>query len=62
MKLIVLEKARHLIHNSWLGLFIPAGIHQLLKTVEKKEGKIQPSLSHPAEVRNCRPFNSGVRP
>lgn len=63
MKSIVLEKTRYLITNSWLGLLLPAGVHQLLRPTEKTEER-QPAAfrNHPAESRISRSPGSAVRP
>ncbi len=63
MKLIVLEKARYLINNSWLGLLIPAGVHYLLKNSEKSAEKTSPQFHHhPAESKMFRSVGSKIRP
>jgi hypothetical protein len=63
MKHFVLEKTRYILTNSWLGLLIPVGVHQLLmapeKTSEKQGGNFR---QHPAESRLSRSAGSTLRP
>lgn len=55
MKSLVLEKTKSLLTNSWLGLLLPAGVHQLLNISEKVSER-QPNMfrQHPAESRPSR--------
>jgi hypothetical protein len=63
MKYFVLEKTRYILNNSWLGLLIPAGVHQLINQVEKTTEKQSNNLrQHPAESKISRSVGSKVRP
>jgi hypothetical protein len=65
MKSIVLEKTKYILANSWLGLLLPVGVHQLLNIAEKSAApdKIQNSFrAHPAESRISRTPASKARP
>lgn len=63
MKYFVLEKTKHILTNSWLGLLIPAGVHQLLNSSEKPSEKQAGNFRHhPAESRLSRSADSKLRP
>lgn len=65
MKYFVLEKTKYLLNNSWIGLLIPAGVHQLLNTVDKPANNTDKPASyraHPAESRISRTVASKARP
>jgi hypothetical protein len=66
MKSFVLEKTKYLLNNSWLGLLVPAGVHQLLSLAEKNaatEKQISTSRRHhPAEFRISRQPGSKAKP
>jgi hypothetical protein len=64
MKSFVLEKTKYIVHNSWIGLLLPAGVHQLLTLAEKSspEKQLSTHRSHPAESRIMRNPGSKVRP
>ncbi len=65
MKSIVLEKTRYILTNSWFGLLLPAGVHQLLNISEKTaiSEKSQNSFrAHPAESRISRAHATKARP
>ena len=63
MKYFVLEKTRHILTNSWLGLLIPAGVHQLLNLSEKSSEKQGSNFRHhPAESRISRSAGAKLRP
>jgi hypothetical protein len=66
MKYFVLEKTKYILNNSWIGLLIPAGVHQLLNIAEKSSVSAdKPSTSyksHPAETRISRTITSKARP
>lgn len=65
MKSLVIEKTRNLLCNSWIGLLIPAGVHQLLNVSEKTTvpERMPSSLrAHPAESRQLRSPGSKARP
>jgi hypothetical protein len=63
MKYFVLEKTRYILNNSWLGLLIPAGVHQLINQADKSPEKQSGSFrQHPAESRISRSAGSKVRP
>jgi hypothetical protein len=65
MKHFVLEKTKYILNNSWFGLLIPVGLHQLLNSEkssssqEKTPGSFR---AHPAETRNTRKYPSRNRP
>ena len=65
MKSFVLEKTRYIIVNSWFGLLLPAGVHQLLGA-EKQAASTEKTPSayraHPAESRILRNPGSRNRP
>jgi hypothetical protein len=65
MKSIVLEKTKYILTNSWLGLLLPAGVHQLLNIAEKAavSDKSQNNYrAHPAESKISRTSASKTRP
>lgn len=65
MKSFVLEKTRYIVSNSWFGLLLPAGVHQLLNIVEKSATTDKTSVnfrSHPAETRISRHPASKAKP
>lgn len=64
MKSIVLEKTRYILTNSWLGLLLPAGVHQLLNSAERSTPAEKQSSyrAHPAETRVSRNPASKARP
>lgn len=64
MKSFVLEKTKYIVNNSWLGLLLPAGVHQLLNLAEKEpqEKAVRAFRSHPAESRLNRNIGSKNRP
>jgi hypothetical protein len=65
MKNFVLEKTKYILNNSWFGMLIPAGLHQLLNNPEKPvpvEKQFSSFRSHPAETRNTRKYPSRNRP
>jgi hypothetical protein len=65
MKQFVLEKTKFILSNSWVGLFIPVGLHQLLnseKTSSSQEKTPSSFRAHPAETRNTRKYPSRNRP
>lgn len=63
MKHLVLEKTKYILTNSWLGLLIPAGVHQLLNLSEKPSEKQAGNFRHhPAESRLSRSTGSKLRP
>jgi hypothetical protein len=63
MKYFVLEKTKYILTNSWLGFFIPAGVHQLLNLSEKPSEKQSGNFrQHPAESRISRSAGSKLRP
>ncbi len=63
MKYFVLEKTKYILNNSWLGLLIPAGVHQLINQAEKTPVKqVQNLRQHPAESRLSRSAGAKVRP
>jgi hypothetical protein len=66
MKSFVLEKTRYLLTNSWFGLLVPAGVHQLLNLTEKSS-TVEKQISttrrhHPAEFRISRQPGSKAKP
>lgn len=62
MKSIVIEKTKYILTNHWLGLLIPAGIHQLLNNSEKVMVAERIRVAHPAEYRVARNPGSKARP
>lgn len=62
MKHLVLEKTKYLLTNSWLGLLIPSGVHQLLVSEKPAEKQSTGFRHHPAEARLSRSAGSKVRP
>jgi hypothetical protein len=67
MKSFVLEKTKYILTNSWFGLFIPAGVHQLLNIAEKSfssPSEKQQTIfrAHPAESRISRSAASKAKP
>jgi hypothetical protein len=64
MKSFVLEKTRYIVNNSWFGLLLPAGVHQLLNLSEKNmpERPVNSYRAHPAESRMLRNPGSKVKP
>lgn len=67
MKSFVLEKTRYLLTNSWFGLLIPAGVHQLLNIADKSsaanpEKSLSAYRAHPAESRMTRQTPSTTKP
>ena len=63
MKHLVLQKTRYILTNSWFGLLIPSGLHQLLAASEKASEKQSTGLPpHPAEARLSRSTSSKVHP
>jgi hypothetical protein len=67
MKYFVLQKTKYILTNSWLGLLLPAGVHQLLNFADKSSGssieKQQTSFRlHPAEYRLPRTNGSKAKP
>lgn len=62
MKSFVLEKTRYILTNSWFGLLLPAGVHQLLSSERQAiPAEKTPSAYrlHPAESKIVR--NPGSR-
>lgn len=65
MKSFVLEKTRYIVTNSWFGLLLPAGVHQLLNIAEKSSAADRTPVnfrSHPAETRLSRHPASKAKP
>ena len=67
MKSFVLGKTKYLLTNSWFGLLVPAGVHQLLNFAEKSGSQEKAasggvSRIHPAEGRISRHPGSKVKP
>lgn len=64
MKSFVLEKTKSLLTNSWFGLLLPAGVHQLLSSPERTPVEKAPGVyrAHPAETRINRNLGSKNRP
>jgi hypothetical protein len=67
MKYFVLEKTKYILSNSWIGLLIPAGVHQLISIAEKNltssvEKGSASYTSHPAESRISRTIGSQAKP
>lgn len=67
MKYFVLEKTKYLLTNSWIGLLIPAGVHQLINNADKSltspPEKQQSSFrAHPAETRMTRSSAARIKP
>ncbi|HUQ64719.1 MAG TPA: hypothetical protein VM101_01090 [Flavitalea sp.] len=66
MKYFVLEKTKYILNNSWIGLLIPAGVHQLINIAEKSIGSAEKPItsftSHPAETRISRTIASKAKP
>ncbi len=65
MKSVVLQKTKYILANSWFGLLLPAGVHQLLNIPEKAMISEKPQNSfraHPAESRISRTPASKARP
>ncbi len=58
MKFSVLGTTKYILTNSWIGLLLPAGVHQLLNIAEKSppttEKQPNPYRAHPAESRMSR--------
>jgi hypothetical protein len=66
MKSFVIEKTKYLLNNSWFGLLVPAGVHQLLNLAEKSSAN-EKNVStmhrhHPAEFRISRQPGSKAKP
>lgn len=64
MKSFVLEKTKYILSNSWIGLLLPAGVHQLLNLTEKAPAEKQVSAyrAHPAETRLSRYAGTRAKP
>jgi hypothetical protein len=66
MKSFVLEKTKYLLNNSWFGLLLPAGVHQLLSLAEKNSGTEKQISTirrhHPAEFKISRQPGSKAKP
>ncbi|MBO9570700.1 MAG: hypothetical protein J7497_00590 [Chitinophagaceae bacterium] len=63
MKHLVLEKTKYILTNSWLGLLLPAGVHQLLSLTDRQAEKQSSSFrNHPAESRLSRSAGAKSRP
>lgn len=67
MKSFVLEKTKYILTSSWLGLLIPAGVHQLFQLAEKSgsspaERNHGGFRAHPAESRISRNPATKARP
>jgi hypothetical protein len=66
MKSFVIEKTKYLLNNSWFGLLVPAGVHQLLNLADRNsavEKQISTSRRHhPAEFRISRQPGSKAKP